>query len=199
MTANWKNYYRDYAVHHVTGTVHGWQQILVFPDVLSIFKCEFNHMLARWDVGIIGFVIMPEHFHMLVQSKQAENIMNFVRGGRRSISGKVRRLLENSENAIDAICLNYNIDLTVFYSKTGGKSKFRDWKEKPRVFPISKEIDIINKLDYIHNNPVRRGLVKSPEEWKYSSFGYYYGGKKVILPISDRCQDVVPPKAGHPS
>ena len=190
MTANWKNYYVDFAVHHVIGTVHGWQPILLCPDVLSIFMPEFGRMAIRWDVEIIGFVIMPEHFHMLARSKRAENIIRFIRGGRRSVSGKVRRSIEGSESTINTYCLNYDIDPTVFYTKTGGKSKFRFWKEKPRVFPISKEIDIIKKLDYIHNNPVRRGLVKSPEDWEYSSFGYYRDRKQVGLPIGDKCQDV---------
>jgi len=191
MAANWKNYYIDYAVHHITGTVHGWQPVLLYPDILSIFIHDFNRMLIRWNVDLFGFVIMPEHFHMLVKSKQARNIMKFIQGGRRSVSGKARRLIEKSEKALNTFCLNHNIDLSVFYSKTGGKSKFRFWKEKPRVFPICKEIDLLKKLDYIHNNPVRRGLVNSPEDWEYSSLGYYCGGKQVSFPIGDRRQDVI--------
>jgi putative transposase len=183
MSANWKNYYKDCAVHHITGTVHGWQPVLLSPDILSIFTTEFNRKLVRWDVQLFGFVIMPEHFHMLVQSERAENILNYIRGGRRSISGKVRWLIEENNKAIAAFYPNHDVDISVFYLKTGGKSRFRFWKEKPRVFPISREEDVINKLDYIHNNPVRRGLVKSPEDWEHSSFRYYCNGSRVELPV----------------
>lgn len=189
MAGNWKNYYKDCAVHHLTGTVHGWQPVLLSPNILPIFSSEFNRMLVRWDVLLLGFVIMPEHFHMLVQSKQAENILNYIRGGRRSISGKVRWLIEEDNKIITAFYPNHDIDLSVFYSKTGGKSRFRFWKEKPRVFPISREEDVLKKLDYIHNNPVRRGLVKSPEEWEYSSFRNYCDGSRIELPIYNGHKD----------
>ncbi len=190
MNRNWKNYYIDNAVHHVAGTVHGWQPVLLYPEILSIFFLDFNRMTIRWDVVIIGFVIMPEHFHMLIQSRHAEHIKKFIQGGRRSVSGRVRRLLEVNDGTLKSFCLKNGIELSTFYSKTGGKSIFRFWKEKPRVFPISKEIDIKKKLDYIHNNPVRRGLVKSPEEWEYSSFGFYADRRPVGLPIGVQRQDV---------
>ncbi|MCD6162234.1 MAG: hypothetical protein J7K40_07455 [candidate division Zixibacteria bacterium] len=190
MSRNWKNYYIDNAVHHVTGTVHGWQPVLIYPEILSIFFLDFNRMTIRWDVVIIGFVIMPEHFHMLLQSKHAEHIKKFIQGGRRSVSGRVRRLIEAKSCVFKSFCLKNDIEPSVFYSKTGGKSLFRFWKEKPRVLPLSKEIDIKNKLDYIHNNPVKRGLVKSPDEWEYSSFGFYADRRPVGLPISAQRQDV---------
>lgn len=191
MGENWKNHYIDHAVHHVTGTVHGWQPVLLYPDILSIFEEEFNKMTKRWSVDITGFVIMPEHFHLLLQSNQGNNVMRFIQGGRRYISGRVRKLIEANNNSFRSFCFSNDIDLSAIYSKTSGKSAFRFWKEKPRVFPLSKEVDIKRKLDYIHNNPVRRGLVKSPGEWEYSSFGYYADEQPVRLIFDNKRQDVV--------
>jgi REP element-mobilizing transposase RayT len=191
MAANWKNYYTDNAVHHITGTVYKWQPVLLCNDILSIFSYEFNRLLAKWDVELIGYVLMPEHFHMLAKSHLAENILNFIRGGRRSVSGKVRWSIENNNRKISAFYENLDIDPEIFYSGTGGKSKFRFWKEKPRIFPISKEIDLEKKLKYIHNNPVRRGLVKSPEEWEYSSYKSYRDREKIRLPLCNKYQDVI--------
>lgn len=190
MNRSWKNYYTDNAVHHVTGTVHCWQKALLYPEILSIFSLDFNRMAIRWKVSILGFVIMPEHFHMLLQCESAEHVKKFIQGGRRSVSGRVRHFLESDDRAFKAYCLKNEIDQSIFYSGTAGKSTFRFWKEKPRVFPISKENDLKKKLDYIHNNPVRRGLVKTPEEWEYSSFGYYAYGRTVGLPIGNQRQDV---------
>ena len=190
MGRNWKNYYIDNSVNHVTGTVHRWQPVLLYPEILSIFLLDFNRMTIRWDVAILGFVIMPEHFHILLQSPRADDVQKFIHGGRRSVSGRVRHLLEADDREFESFCLKNGIKPSVFYSGTGGKSIFRFWKEKPRVFPISKEIDLKRKLDYIHNNPVRRGLVKSPGEWEHSSFGFYANGKMSGLPIGGLRQDV---------
>lgn len=191
MTKNWKNHYVDHAVHHVTGTVHGWQSILLYPDIISIFEEEFNRMIRRWNVDIIGFVIMPEHFHMLLRSGEGKDVMRFIQGGRRYVSGRVRKIIDTDNNSFRVYCSTNDIDLAVFYSKTGGKSTFRFWKEKPRVFPLSKEIDIQKKLDYIHNNPVRRGLVNSPDEWEYSSFRFYADEQLIKLSTGHERQDVI--------
>ncbi len=191
MTGHWKNYYTDFAVHFVTATVHNWQPVLLSPEIRSIFVEELGRTARRWDVNIIGYVIMPEHFHLLLQSRQAENIMKFIRGMRRSISGKVRKIIEFENNNFEVFCIENGIDLSAFYSKTAGKSIFRLWKERPRVYPISKEDDVIKKLDYIHNNPVRRGLVSSPDEWGYSSFQYYADEDTISSPIDRKHQDVV--------
>ena len=79
MAKNWKNYYTDNAIHHVTGTVHQWQPILTYPGILSIFYSDFGRLAIRWHVSILGYVVMPEHFHMLVQSEKGDhnpNMMN---------------------------------------------------------------------------------------------------------------------------
>ena len=191
MGENWKNHYIDNAVHHVTGTVHGWQPVLLCPNIIRIFEEEFNRMIKRWSVDIIGYVIMPEHFHMMIQSDQGNYIMRFIQSGRRYISGRVRKLIESKNNALNSYFSYKDIDLSAFYSKTAGKSNFRFWKEKPRVFPISKEEDVLKKLDYIHNNPVRRGLVQSPGDWGYSSYGFYEDGTFTKLIFGYRRQDVV--------
>ncbi len=191
MNNNWKNHYLDNAIHHVTGTVNAWQKVLVYPDILSILFLDLNRMTVRWNVTVWGFVIMPEHFHMLIQSCKGENIKKFIHGGRRSISGRVKRFIESNNRIIADYCVKSGINTSIIFNvKTAGKLSFRFWKEKPGVFPISNEIDVQKKLDYIHNNPVRRGLVKSPEEWEYSSFNYYADGKIVGLPVGGGRQDV---------
>jgi len=128
---------------------------------------------------------------MLIQSYSSKNIMNFIRGGRRSISGKVKHIIENKDKKIISFCAANNVSMNAFYIKTAGKSSFRFWKEKPRIFPITKETEIERKLDYIHNNPIKRGLVNSIEEWKHSSFRYYANSETVGLPINSWPQDVV--------
>ncbi|MEA3297228.1 MAG: hypothetical protein U9R56_05130, partial [candidate division Zixibacteria bacterium] len=58
---------------------------------------------------------------------------------------------------------------------TGSKSKaYRFWQAGGGYDKnVVSEVALMNTIDYIHNNPVRAGLVKSAEEWKWSSFRYW--------------------------
>ena len=132
---------------------------------------------------------MPEHFHLLAQSESGEKVMLFIRGIRRSISGEVKRWIESNDVEVSTYCQTNGINLRKFYSKTAGKSDFRFWKEKPRIFPIAIQDEVLKKLDYIHNNPIRRGLVDSPESWAHSSFRFYEMGENSQLTLGR--QDVM--------
>jgi len=177
MPRNWINHYVDGAAHHITGTLHQWQPILLYPDITGAFYDEISEMLILWHVDLIGYVLMPEHFHLLASSEQGTNIERFVRGLRRSMSGKARHLLAENNPQLHKFCEQNGIDLQRFYEKTAGKSKFRFWKEKPRIFPMDREKDILRILQYIHYNPVKRGLVDNPADWPHSSYRYYELGE----------------------
>lgn len=56
----------------------------------------------------------------------------------------------------------------------------RVWKERGRAFPVTREDGLRQKIEYIHNNPVRRKLVETAEQWEFSSFRWYIGGDAVI-------------------
>jgi putative transposase len=185
MTHDWKNYYLDNRAHHITGTVHQWQPALLCAEVLDIFYDEYNQLSETYEIKTIGYVIMPEHFHVLTFSTRGENIRIFLQSLRRRISGKVRHLLiEKQASPIIGEFESHGVEIARFYSKTARKSEFRFWKEKPRVFPMNHVDAIIKKLNYIHQNPVRRSLVADAADWEHSSVHYYVSGKRGRIPIS---------------
>jgi len=182
MGSHWKNCYVDSHVHHVTCTVHKWQKALLYPKLIDSLYNEFDYTIARWKISIIGYVIMPEHFHALIFCENGQNVLKAIHGIRRSVSGVARRIVESGDSEFNDFCRLNRVNMNLFFTGTCGKSAFRFWKEKPRVFPMNFEDAIKEKLDYIHNNPLRRGLVKSVEEWEYSSArAYIYGNSSRVL------------------
>ncbi len=184
MAKNWTNIYVDYAIHHITGTVHNWQPILLYQPILDIFYLEFNRLIIRWDIKLYAFIIMPEHFHLLAQNSTGDNVLKFLMGARRAVSGKARSLIEKNDKRLHDYYVKHEVNPESFYLKTAGKSEFRFWKEKPRVIPLTKPNHIKQKAEYIHNNPVRKGLCSSPENWEHSSYKCYYDQSLTGLPIS---------------
>jgi putative transposase len=190
MTRDWKNFYLDFHIHHVTGTVHQWQPILLCPQITELYYQEYIRLSQSIRILTLGYVIMPEHFHLLVTAESGDNVLHFLHGMRRSISGKGRRLIESCDNEMVEYCRANAIDTALFYGKTAGKSDFRLWKEKPRVFPMNSPDAIQKKLDYIHLNPVRRGLIEKAEDWPHSSIRAHLYNEPTRIPIGIGPQDV---------
>ncbi len=190
MTHDWKNFYLDYYIHHVTGTVHQWQPILLSPQITELYYQEYLRLAKSIEIWTLGYVIMPEHFHLLITADSGDKILRFLHGFRRSLSGKARRMVESTNSEIIEYCRLNAVDIAKFYAKTAGKSNFRFWKEKPRVFPMNSPEAIQQKLDYIHMNPVRRGLVDLAENWPHSSIKAHLYNEPTRIPIGLGPQDV---------
>jgi len=59
------------------------------------------------------------------------------------------------------------------------------WQPRFYDFNVWTERKRIEELRYMHRNPVRRGLVKEPEQWQWSSFRYYKYGEASLVAIND--------------
>jgi REP element-mobilizing transposase RayT len=158
MGNNWKNNYLDCHVHHVTCTVHKWQKALLYPEILNFLYEEFNKSISRWNVSFIGYVIMPEHFHLLLHSIEGDTIKKAISGIRRAVSGQVRLIVESRNKELIRYCWENKVDMDIFYTGTCSKSDFRFWKEKPRVFPMNFEDEIRKNLIISIRIRLERGL-----------------------------------------
>ena len=81
---------------------------------------------------------------------------------------------------IDELILKKNEDVLNQFKTLKKKSKvnseYQIWQEGFHPKLIISEKELRQKLDYIHNNPVSKGLVDEPQQWKYSSYNNYFGG-----------------------
>jgi putative transposase len=110
----------------------------------DLFEDALERVRQRYLFAIAGYVVMPEHVHLLVNKPK-------------------RALLSK---AMQALKLSVSM-----------RSKERPfWQAHYYDFNVSTHDKLVEKLRYIHRNPVRRGLVEKPEEWKWSSFRHYQTG-----------------------
>lgn len=115
---------------------------------------------------LVAFVFMPEHVHLLVNPRPAEvEIGRYLARIKQPFSKQIKELLAASGAALLK-------ELTV--QERPGKMCFRYWQEGAgfdRNFLTPKAIAAA--IDYIHHNPVRRGLCEQALDWKWSSARYY--------------------------
>ena len=122
-------------------------------------------MRRRYRFAIVGYVIMPEHFHLLLTEPQRQTISTVVQALKLGFS---RRLLSSGQAVRQsALQPSRRVWHTRFYD-------FNIWTERKRI----------EKLRYMHRNPVARGLVALPENWRWSSFRAYAFAEKGIVVVN---------------
>lgn len=130
--------------------------------------------LARETTGVrlIAWVVMPEHVHLLLMPRRhTKTITAYLRFLKRPFAqAVVSRWLELNARVLDRL-----IDArgaTRFWQQGGGYDRV-----------MRSEDDVREKIAYINSNPVRRGLVTRPEDWKWSSAKWYAGLREDVMPM----------------
>ncbi len=120
----------------------------------------------QWAMELVGFVFMPEHVHLLVYPTAVEpSIGGYLAGIKQPFSKRIKEVLVGQRSRLLA-------KLTV--RERPDKECFRFWQEGPGFDRNLFSPDAITaSLEYIHNNPVSRGVCRRAVDWKWSSARYY--------------------------
>jgi putative transposase len=121
---------------------------------------------------------MPEHFHILTRGL-ADDVRRFMQYSLADTSRKISAQVRLKAKIEDAEAAKW---LETFSNRANGSAQYKVWKERFRCVALDQDQAVMEKLQYMHMNPVKRGLVDLPEKWVWSSYGHYYG-LDCIFPI----------------
>jgi putative transposase len=141
-------------LHYVTGNVDKRRQIFRTDRNCIAFLEELQSMRQKRDSRLICFALMPDHFHLIVNPRDGD-IQSWI-GGLKSLSA--RRLVGDSSPG--------------FFKTTTGENQV--WQESFRTLRLWSGWMIWQKINYIHNNPVKARLVSSARDYRWSSFRSFY-------------------------
>jgi putative transposase len=127
--------------HFITFSCHNREPYLNSPSSKDVFLDSLEGTRERYKFEVFGYVVMPEHVHLLV-SEPVETSLSMT---------------------LMALKLSVSKRLT---PKPFWLTRYYDFN----VFTHNKRVE---KLKYMHRNPVTRGLVTKPEDWQWSSFRHY--------------------------
>lgn len=155
-----------------TFTCAGWLPLFHLTDLYDDIYKWFNILISQRH-QIVGFVIMPNHLHLLLHLGDNDFVINAVlANGKRFMAYEIIKRLRKA---------NRQDILAILASKVSFLERKR--KKQHRVFEISSDIKpcyseefLLQKLDYIHSNPVKGKwqLARSPEEFEHSSARFYH-------------------------
>jgi putative transposase len=151
--------------------------LLPSPSVVShlrrIFESALERLRRRFRLHVYGYVVMPEHVHLLLSEPQQVTLADALKSLKQGVS---RRL-------IGSLPLKPKPGFHPSQRKprclgTPGLSGAPDhfWQKRYYDFNIRNYRQFVEKLRYIHRNPVKRGLCERPENWEWSSFRHYATG-----------------------
>jgi len=137
--------------HFLTFSCYRRRAYLATAAAMELFEDALERVRRRYHFVVAGYVVMPEHVHLLVNEP------------RRALLSK----------AVQALKLSVSV-----------RSRQRPfWQAHYYDFNIPGHEKFVEKLRYMHRNPVKRGLVAKPEDWKWSSFRHYQTGIHGIVEV----------------
>ncbi len=167
----------DGAVCFWTSAVVARVPVLRSPKAARLLLQVLDECRVRCGVKLVGYVIMPDHIHLAVWAEDASAIKRFLRQFLGAASSRLAGLTQRAADRGEPIALLW---LEQFKRQARDGDAVRVWKERGRAFPVTREDGLRQKLEYIHNNPVRAGLVAAPEDWEFSSAAWYARGEGPI-------------------
>ena len=141
MPRNLKRYQQQRCLHFVTFSCYRRQRFLATSQAREIFERELERVRRWYGFYVTGYIVMPEHVHLLISEPERGTLAVVIQMLKQLTSRKLGR---------------------------GDQPHF--WQVRYYDFSVWSEKKRIEKLRYIHRNPVTRGLVERPEDWKWSSF-----------------------------
>ena len=141
-------------LHFVTFSCYRRQPKLGTALARQTFEQSLEQTRRQYLLYVLGYVAMPEHVHLLVSEPESALLATALQALKQSVA---RRLaLRAAEPFWQARYYDFNV-----------------WTAEKRV----------EKLRYMHRNPVKRGLVAKPEDWAWSSFRHYATGVEGTVEI----------------
>jgi putative transposase len=162
-----KIYNRERCVYFVTFSCYKRRRLLDDDAAKRIVLGALSAQLRRLAGKCVGFVLMPNHVHALVWFPDPKHISDFMKQWKRTSSLRIVRLLA-----------------TVLTRYSDQLEESPVWQAKYYVFNVFSHAKLEEKLTYMHQNPVRAGLVARACDWRWSSARYYEDGKSVGVPVT---------------
>ena len=166
---------RPDAAYFVTSTIIEWLPVFTTQACCDILADSLSFCRDRKGLKIYGWVIMHNHFHAIVAAPDLSGALADLK------KFTARKLVEQLSIEKREWLLNQ----FSYYRARHKISSHQIWQEGFHPQEILGDTMMLQKLEYLHHNPIRAGLVVAPEHWRYSSAHEWLPGAEPLF----RCDD----------
>lgn len=156
--------YRYIDLYFTTATILNWKHLLKPDKYKRIITDSLQYLVMEQSVWVYGFVIMPNHFHLIWQMRDEVSLPRIQQRMMKFVSQKIKR------------DLSFHHPLVLDHFKVTRRDRhYQFFKERPLSIPLYREEVVWQKIEYAHRNPVQPKwrLAARPDEYSFSSAGFY--------------------------
>ena len=163
-----KRHYGAGDLHFITCSCYQRKPWLDTGERRDLFLKVLEEVRKQHRFVVLGYVVMPEHFHLLISEPQVGTPSTAMQSVKQRFAQRVVPRCRQRHPAQRPLSEPMPIWQPRFYD-------FNVWTEHKRI----------EKLRYMHRNPVKRGLTEEPEQWRWSSYRSYAFGEVGLVRIND--------------
>jgi len=153
MPTGLQRYYGSHDMHFITCRCFRRRALLDDPTLRTLFLKILEDVRQSYQFVVAAFVVMPEHFHLLVNEPERDDLSQVMQVLKQRVARRALSELRRPGTAI--------------------RNEGHFWQRRFYGFNVWSAAKHAEKVHYIHQNPVRRGLVAEPDQWFWSSFRAY--------------------------
>ena len=157
--------------HFMTCTIMEWLPIFTRPELVQIILESWQYQRKHMRLKLYGYVILENHLHFIAQAPDLDKCVSQFKSftARQSIDYLIEQRIERFLTRLR-------------FNKRAHKTDrdYQFWQEGVHAEMVFSEAIMLEKLGYIHHNPVKRGYVDKAEHWRYSSARNYEGQAGLI-------------------
>jgi len=162
-------------LYFVTGSIIRWRPIFKFEDYRNIVINSLNWHISNKRMKVFAFVVMSNHLHWISYPIPPYSIIGNIWSFSSYTAHEILRATRS----------NGDQDFIRVFSKYAERRKLHKiWKDF-QAKNIHSQGFLMQKLEYIHNNPIREYILVSRAEYPFSSARYYDDGKNPVIQIED--------------
>jgi REP element-mobilizing transposase RayT len=167
-------------LYYLTFQIVDWTDVFTQQIYRDIIIDSFKYAIENKGLDIFAYVIMPNHVHLIAQSSNGK-LSDTIRDIKKFTSKRIIETIQTIPESRSEWMLN----LFGYNARQHARNKtYQVWTHENHAVYLYGPKFIQEKIDYLHNNPVRAGIVEKPEDYLYSS-ARYYAGLDCLLPVSD--------------
>jgi len=158
--------YKIHGTHYpyfITSSCSRGISLLADPEIASIVLDSFIYIQQEFDINLYAYVLMPNHFHCIIEGKEISSVVKKFK------SFTARRIIDYLQSRNRTLLLK-RLKIGTYES---GDEQFKVWQEGFHPKQISDPSVMVQKINYIHYNPVKAGFVDTIIDWRYSSARNY--------------------------
>ena len=170
----------QHATYFLTFTVVDWIDVFTRKDYKIIIVDSLNHCIEHKGLECFAWVLMSNHLHLIVRANPPAKLSDIIRDLKKFTSKKIVETIET----INESRKEWLLHKFKFSAHTTGRAEnYKVWQDGSHAICLKKPEWVAQRLNYIHQNPVRQLIVANECDYLYSS-AYDYSGKKGLVKVT---------------